>query len=47
MNENLQTIKKTSGDFGASSAAFVIRYRWFTLIVSIVLVLIAGVGTAK
>ena len=47
MNNNLQTIKKRSGDFGATLASFVIRYRWLTLFISILLVLIAGMGAGK
>ena len=47
MDNNLQTLKKRSGDFGATLASFVIRYRWFTLFISILLVLIAGLGAGK
>jgi uncharacterized protein len=47
MDNNLQTLKKRSGDFGATLASFVIRYRWFTLFISVLLVLIAGMGAGK
>lgn len=47
MKKDLQVLKKRGGDFGAELASFIIRYKWVTLAVSILVVLAAGMGAGR
>ena len=47
MNPNFQSFKQRSGDFGAELAAIVVRYKWLTVSLSVILVVIAGIGAGK
>lgn len=47
MKETMQRLNQKSSDFGANLADFVIRNRWVTVIATLVIVILAGLGSGK
>ena len=47
MRKMIQSLNKQTGEFGATVATFVTRFRWYIIIGSLLVVIMAGMGAGK